>query len=493
MICPKCRTNYYSKTHCPKCGLPAFSLNKGKRSPTRIGYRYIYMVTVAAFFIVMFIAMIFFNFAIDEDITKNDDYQKYSLIKIVDKEEPKKESPVKAAPEDIIITEDDFSKLNQQGVMAFNEADYDKAFIYFFQAYSLNKENVTVRKNLYNTLIAKGSGLLSQTDHDEALKSFTKALDYINNDPKAYQGIGVSYFNLKDTENALKNLLKAYGYDQDNDELKMTIAKAYFSIKDYDSFKKYVDLIENKSKYSVEINNYLAAANKEIAETSGKAETTSSHFTVYYDGYKDPVAGSLVSMMLEEAYFSITRELSFTPEEEITAILYTNEQFDNELTKPDWAGGLFDGKIKLPAGGLKNRSRRLKEILLHEYTHAVIFAKVKKNCPIWLNEGLAQILSGKPMPPKATISYFVKMNKIPSISEMHSKFLDMSVEESAIAYAMSMLYTKDLINRYSMTSINSYLDKLGGGKDSGEAFAEIFYTDMTNDYNNFVEKLKSRH
>lgn len=45
----------------------------------------------------------------------------------------------------------------------------------------------------------------------------------------------------------------------------------------------------------------------------------------------------------------------------------------------------------------------LTELILHEYTHACIASRVRSACPLWLNEGLAVLLSGqaKKMYPKS--------------------------------------------------------------------------------------------
>jgi hypothetical protein len=488
------------QTHCPKCGSAAFSLNKGKRIPTRADYRYLYKVSIAVFLVAVFTAVIFLNLSEkgDKSGSKKEGYQKISLIKIKTGQNSEEENTVRPLKKQEGPKDDEFAKLNGMGINAYNEADYDKAFIYFFQAYSINKSSETVKRNLYNTLIAKGSVNLSQKQFDEALKNFEKGLDYVDDDHSAYQGIGLSYFGIGDYKNALDNLLTAYEFNKNDDGLKLAIAKIYYNKENYEDSKKFIDLIEDKERYSAQINIYLKLADQNITDIKDKVKTKSSHFKVYYDGYKDPVAGNLVSMILEELYFSIGRELNHYPPEKVTAILYTKEQFNENISIPDWAGAIFDGKIKLPAGGIKNRSNKLKEVLAHEYTHAVIFSKlnslkVNSNCPTWLNEGLAQILSAKEEPGKETIAFIVRNNFLPDLLTLESSFLKMSARDAKIAYIISTLFTQDIIKTFTINSVNTFLDRLSEGINSRTAFLDTFYTDIDEFYKKFLNELKAKY
>ncbi len=52
---------------------------------------------------------------------------------------------------------------------------------------------------------------------------------------------------------------------------------------------------------------------------------------------------------------------------------------------------MYDGRIKMPIGGLERGSERLKRTLRHEYAHAAIVTLSRGKAPVWLNEGLAQV------------------------------------------------------------------------------------------------------
>ncbi len=494
MICPRCKMRYYSKSHCPGCGLDAFSLNKGRSKPTIQNYRSLYMASIALFLVVIFMAVIVLKYTAKQDGAAQDgnSYRKYSIVRIVD-------SPTNKAAEtsaqDIGVTaliDNEYVKLNAKGVQAHNEGDYDRAIIYFLQVYAVDGENRTIRMNLYNSLVAKGSMELKEKRFDDAIATFGKGLKYIDDEPNAYKGIGLAYLEREDYDNALPNMLTVHRYERGNDDINLIIAKIYYKLEDYESSKKFVNMIKDQARYAMDIAMITKLSDKNINDTKGKAKTGSSHFDVYYDGYENPVAGRLVAIILEEVYFSIGRELAYSPAKKLTTILYTNERFNEDAALPDWAGAVFDGKIRLPAGGLKNRSQKLKEVLAHEYTHAIIFLKAGNNCPIWLNEGLAQQLSGAKLPGQKVIAMIVRTGRLPKLPDLHRSFLDMSAENSFVAYSISYLFTKHLTNKYGMNYINKYLDKLAE-KGREAAFKETFFTSMQRAYDSFLNDLKSTY
>ena len=77
-------------------------------------------------------------------------------------------------------------------------------------------------------------------------------------------------------------------------------------------------------------------------------------------------------------------------------ILYTRGLFEEITRSPGWVGATYDGKIRVPVGGLQTESdaRRLAPMLAHELTHAFIRANVPGRLPLWFEEGLAGHFGG---------------------------------------------------------------------------------------------------
>ena len=122
-----------------------------------------------------------------------------------------------------------------------------------------------------------------------------------------------------------------------------------------------------------------------------------SHFNLRYDGAVDEAIAAEVSKHLEERFWELTKLYNHTPRQPITTLLYPNQAFREVTQTAEWVGGLYDGKIRVPLGGLRHLHRAAKRVLTHELTHAVVHSKSRGRSPRWLHEGLAQYSDGTTM------------------------------------------------------------------------------------------------
>ena len=84
--------------------------------------------------------------------------------------------------------------------------------------------------------------------------------------------------------------------------------------------------------------------------------------------------------------------LGFALEERrLRVVLYRAEDFTRLTGLGHWAGGVFDGTIRVPIGA-EGVDPRLDGVLRHELSHAFVERLGGGACPAWLKEGLAQIL-----------------------------------------------------------------------------------------------------
>ncbi len=84
---------------------------------------------------------------------------------------------------------------------------------------------------------------------------------------------------------------------------------------------------------------------------------------------------------LEADYWRIGTALSMYPTGVITVILYTREQFRDITKSPSWAGGSFDGRIRVPVQGALQNSVEFERVLAHEFTHALIQSVAARGVP----------------------------------------------------------------------------------------------------------------
>src|SRR2546425_8800921 len=89
----------------------------------------------------------------------------------------------------------------------------------------------------------------------------------------------------------------------------------------------------------------------------GFQRTLSPHFTVLFEGPAEQRLAAAAVDALEAAYWRIGTALLAYPPTVITVVLYTDEQFRDVTRSPAWAGGVFDGKIRVPMRGALNDPR----------------------------------------------------------------------------------------------------------------------------------------
>jgi hypothetical protein len=204
---------------------------------------------------------------------------------------------------------------------------------------------------------------------------------------------------------------------------------------------------------------------REAAVHDSFSTKLANHFTILFEGPADqPMAGK-VSEMLEAIYWQVGGALGAYPPGVITVVLYSKEQFRDITQSPSWAGGLYDGRIRVPVAGRVDE-RDLRRVLTHEFTHAVIHSLAPRGVPQWLNEGLAVLMerSGTQGPALSAD------DKVPPLSRLEGSFEKLSPDEAKTAYAASASATQALLDRGGPMVIYNLLTNLGSGMRFEEAF-----------------------
>ena len=140
----------------------------------------------------------------------------------------------------------------------------------------------------------------------------------------------------------------------------------------------------------------LERLERESAADEGFGRDVSRHFTVQFDGPVPAEVARAALRLLEAAYNRLWREFGRPPQHDVPVILYSRTLFDQITRSPGWVAGSYDGKIRVPVGGLESAAdaELLGPILAHELTHAFVRANAPGRLPLWFEEGLAQHFQG---------------------------------------------------------------------------------------------------
>ncbi|MAE45532.1 MAG: hypothetical protein CMJ86_01455 [Planctomycetes bacterium] len=121
-------------------------------------------------------------------------------------------------------------------------------------------------------------------------------------------------------------------------------------------------------------------------------------FELSYDGEQAGLRAAEMDLLrrLDRAYQEFGERIGSFPLEgkRLRVVLYSPEAFTRLTGLGHWAGGAFDGTIRVPiqSGGI---DARLDGVLRHELSHAFVDRLGGGTTPAWLNEGLAQYLESR--------------------------------------------------------------------------------------------------
>lgn len=168
------------------------------------------------------------------------------------------------------------------------------------------------------------------------------------------------------------------------------------AVEDYEAA---LALIEDEER-AEQVRSKLGQAKAMAAHEADFLRESTPHFTFRYDGTREEIVAGIeeLKVLLEATYQEYGDLFGRRPVEEgearIAVVLYRQEGFNAVTGLGDWAGGVFDGTIRVPANDLRSARRvsQLRDVLRHEVAHAFTQSIGGTSVPSWLNEGIAQWL-----------------------------------------------------------------------------------------------------
>jgi tetratricopeptide (TPR) repeat protein len=227
------------------------------------------------------------------------------------------------------------------------------------------------------------------------------------------------------------------------------------------------------------ITRQLEAWRKEAALHGRFDRKLGDHFTVLFEGPAEAALAERAVEILERAYWRIGTALYTYPADVITVVLYTREQFRDITQSPEWAGGAFDGRIRVPVQGALQDVAQFERVLTHEFTHALVQTLAPRGVPFWLHEGLAVYFEGSDLSRKEK-----QVQQAPvliPLPRLERSFAGLSGADASLAYAESGVAVRALIDQAGAAAVVNLLEDLGRGVALADAFAArimISYADF---------------
>jgi tetratricopeptide (TPR) repeat protein len=243
------------------------------------------------------------------------------------------------------------------------------------------------------------------------------------------------------------------------------LARAYYKLDNVALSLRHAEAALALRQNDAEMRALVARLKRENRYSASQVTESTLHFTVVFDGYEHGGVSRKVLGLLDDAYREVGREFGHFPSESISVVLYTGDAYRNVTFAPDWSGGLYDGKIRVPSFSIERLDpAELKRILFHEYVHAMV-RTITPQCPKWINEGLAQRLSGDQV---RHVGQLIPLQSLENGWPGGGKAV-------YAAYLESLEAVDTLVRKHGYYAFKNLLTDLGAGRRLEDAFYSAFY------------------
>src|ERR1700728_60124 len=323
------------------------------------------------------------------------------------------------------------------GKFEFEHGNVDQAGRYFDSSLHHQPENATVLTYYAALLVRTGKA-------SQALTYAQRAVSAAPQSPDAYTVLGYA--------------------QQASDRTKDAVA----------SWKHSLELRPDPA-----VQQYLAKAQREQNAESDFAQRESSHFVLHYEGKQtSEVFRGQILAALESDYDELARDLGTPPRDNILVTLYTEQAFFDVTRAPSWSGAINDGKLRIPISGLNSLTPELARILKHELTHSFINQLSAGRCPLWLHEGIAQLMEPKsPASDGRQLAQLFKAQKNIPLNVLEGSFMQFSGTQAYVAYAESLAAVSYINDSYGMGDIQRILQRLSEGSSTEAALRATIHSD----------------
>jgi len=311
---------------------------------------------------------------------------------------------------------------------------------------------------------------LHDGDADKAAAAFAEALKDSPRDARLHYGAGVAARLRGRDDEARAFLRRALDL-----EPRLTPAAALFGELAYEhgDVAAAIRTYEEALVYAP-LNDAIATRLNVWRDEAGKERRVDGLFSIAFDGPAEGVLAAHAVQALETSYWRLGKALGAYPSEPIAVVFYSLQQFRAVTGAPEWAGGTFDTRIRLPVRGALKTPDEFDSALTHELAHAMIASLAPRGIPAWLHEGLATHLEAS-RPSDALRRLRLARMFVP-LQHLQHGFGGLTALQARVAYDESEVAASLLLERLG-ANMALLLESLGRGQDLTAALAQFDVSD----------------
>ena len=225
-----------------------------------------------------------------------------------------------------------------------------------------------------------------------------------------------------------------------------------------DYWKQSLDLAPNDALARV----YARVQREADADHSGE-KLLGMHIALRYQDQALPsdTARAILST-LDSDYGRISEQLGCRSDERIVAIVQNRDDYLRTTGAAEWSGGEYDGRIHIAWTEGKQVGPQMRRALAHELVHACLtnIPSGGSPWPAWLQEGLAQKLSGEQLSAavRNQLHTLAATHQIPRLENLSQNWSNLSVENARLAYHLALAAADALYENYAAYGIRNIVN-----------------------------------
>ena len=317
-----------------------------------------------------------------------------------------------------------------------------------------------------------------------------------------FQQAAVHYQHARYVE-AIQHYLSGLKYDKSRYHIYADLAKAYEMVGKWEQALVYLDIAlqlcpdsptvlrrqarikEEKAYYQTVISDIelVESPPREFAPTILTGNSVRPKHIVEREILKLTVEPTVapktlwdICQLIERTHDEVGAKLDCFPNRQICISILNTYDAPTQTDLPKWASGCFNGDILLKycADG-EPELGVLYALIRHEWTHLLVELLTHGNCPVWLNEGLAQTIA-RPLLyyEKLALQQTNKNGTLPTMSELNQPFTKFATSQRKIAYLQSAAIVAALIDESGFPAIRQFLSLIGNGTPYETALRQIY-------------------
>jgi hypothetical protein len=204
-------------------------------------------------------------------------------------------------------------------------------------------------------------------------------------------------------------------------------------------------------------NLYKRVEKEQIHDQSGE-KLYGVRVVLRYDSDTVPVetARGMVAAV-DSAYARVSAQLGCFAEEKIVTIIQSRDAYKKATDAAEWSGGQYDGRIRVPVMNGQQMDARQEQVLAHETTHACL--AMLGEWPSWLQEGMAQKLSGETLPPqaRAQLAELAKAGQLPKLEALRRGWSALDTQSARLAYSLALEAVDALYENFGSDGVRNLM------------------------------------